>query len=98
MPVPDIDRRCVDTYQHLIVTHRRSVDVPELQDLGRAIPPLNDCLHRALPGRRGVGAPRGFRLTLSAGSSLRASSSNEAYSLDAELVPNPWAKAPRRRG
>jgi hypothetical protein len=33
MPVADVDGRCVDTYQHLIVADARLVDVPELQDI-----------------------------------------------------------------
>ena len=46
--VTDVDGRCTDADQDLAVADLGSVDVPALKDVGRAVPVLNDCLHRGL--------------------------------------------------
>ena len=48
--VPDatIHPRGMDAHQDLVVGHLRWVDVPELEDVGRAVGLLDDCLHEVL--------------------------------------------------
>ena len=45
MPDARVDAGRVDLHQHVVLADRRSIDVPELQHVGRAVFVLDDCLH-----------------------------------------------------
>jgi hypothetical protein len=47
VPVPDEDAGREHAQEHAVVTDLRRVDVTELQDVGRSVSVLDDCLHGA---------------------------------------------------
>ncbi len=48
MPHTGIDASCMDAYEHVVIPDHRLVDVPEFQDVGRAVGVLDDCFHRTV--------------------------------------------------
>ena len=46
IPLDGVDRGCVHADEHLVVLDRRSLDVPELEHVGPAVPLCDDRLHR----------------------------------------------------
>src|SRR5437899_10786464 len=53
-PISRVDGGRPNSNQHVAVPDLGLVDVPQFQDLGGAVPLLNDRLHRGLPARSGL--------------------------------------------